>query len=57
MTSPLMKIVSPFFFFFSYFISIDEDVKNSAVSHDPCYSDYESDDESDYASFISRDIQ
>ena len=40
-----MNIFCSFFF---YLFSIDEDVKNSAVSNDPCYSDYKSDDKSDY---------
>ena len=36
-----------------FFFSIDED-ENLAVSNDPCYSDYESDDESHYGSSNSE---
>ena len=36
-----------------FFFSTDED-ENLAVSNDPCYSDYESDDESDYGSSNSE---
>ena len=48
MTWSLMKIfflgfLALFLLFFIY-----EDVKNVAITNDPCYSDYESDDESNY---------
>ena len=42
------------FFHFSFFPPINEDVKNSTVSSDPCCSDYESDDESNYSSSNSE---
>ena len=60
MTWPLMKIffffLVPIFSFFFLFLlfSIDEDVKNLAVTNNPRYSDYESDDESDYGSSNSE---
>ena len=42
------------FFLFFFFFLIDEDVKNVAVTSDPCYSDYESDDECEYGSSNSE---
>ena len=48
-----MKIFSAFFSFSSLF-PVDEDIKNSEVTNDPCYSNYESDDESDYGSSNSE---
>ena len=45
----------PFLLLFSFFFfSIDEDVKNSAVSNDPRCSDYESGDQSNYDSSNSE---
>ena len=53
-----MKIFCPFlfilFFFFFLPFSMMKMFKNVAITNDPCYSDYESDDESDYGSSNSE---